>query len=408
MIYKSLKAYIPTSCLASTSSTANSAVDAGSNNTSASRSRSSTRRTTNRAPASATITGAASNAPRPLVHFSNAQRRRAQLSTSVKLYARNTTNATSSPIPLNLPRFLARPAYAHVGNEALRAIHPDLENVPVHFVRDVLRETGDRFVFSSFFFVIFFLQLLNNSMLEDAAATTTQATPGPSTGIPREIKIKVTKRENREVPVTPPTHVLAVYQSPAPVSIPGAKAPARRVTLVPTHSAVLAVNCASLPAFPASAAAEGRQSDNNDSEDNTNNTTTSTYTVPVVSMGIPSPDTFVALSAYLYTGRTDQLFKHFMPCTMQDLASVLSQPSSSPSPTSPSTTSTSTPPTVNSLLAARLAATLEPHQLLAYAVRINGLWRNVCSLGVFDETLWRTMDLMWEVIVGAMEKAGRR
>jgi hypothetical protein len=33
--------------------------------------------------------------------------------------------------------------------------------------------------------------------------------------------------------------------------------------------------------------------------------------------------------------------------------------------------------------------------------RVRGLWMNVCQLGVFDEFLWDSMELAWEVLVVA-------
>ena len=33
---------------------------------------------------------------------------------------------------------------------------------------------------------------------------------------------------------------------------------------------------------------------------------------------------------------------------------------------------------------------------------INGFWRNVCALGVFDLGLWDSMDIAWEVILHAL------
>ena len=42
--------------------------------------------------------------------------------------------------------------------------------------------------------------------------------------------------------------------------------------------------------------------------------------------------------------------------------------------------------------------------LMAHVKIINGLWQNVCALGVFDAELWGVMDLAWEVVLAAMTK----
>ncbi len=50
--------------------------------------------------------------------------------------------------------------------------------------------------------------------------------------------------------------------------------------------------------------------------------------------------------------------------------------------------------------------TCSPHALLKRIATVNGLWRNVCELGVFDDELWTTMDVAWEVLVAALAAAG--
>ena len=42
--------------------------------------------------------------------------------------------------------------------------------------------------------------------------------------------------------------------------------------------------------------------------------------------------------------------------------------------------------------------------LMQHVKVINGLWQNVCALGVFDGELWGVMDLAWEVVLAAMTK----
>jgi hypothetical protein len=179
--------------------------------------------------------------------------------------------------------------------------------------------------------------------------------------------------------------------------------------LVPTHSIVLAAHCASLPHFPGSAAASLDVADANantnanepNGEAGPSSSTSHTYTVPVVPMGIPSPETFVPLSSYLYNGRADQLFAHFMPSGVAPEVSAALQALSLAHESTESTGSTPAH-TLIAHLTTLLSAHLQPQQLLQHALRINGLWRNACALGVADEGLWRTMEVMWEVVVGAM------
>lgn len=37
--------------------------------------------------------------------------------------------------------------------------------------------------------------------------------------------------------------------------------------------------------------------------------------------------------------------------------------------------------------------------LMSNAKAINGLWRNVCALGIQDPELWGVMDLAWEIVL---------
>lgn len=207
--------------------------------------------------------------------------------------------------------------------------------------------------------------------------------------IPRDIQVTV-QHKDENAPMTPPTHVLAIYNSQPMTASGSSSAASRRVMLVPTHSLVLAAHCATLPHFPASPAAVPSE--------NPQAGPSSTYTVPVVPLGIPSPETFVPLSSYLYTGRAEHLFGHFIPCSSKDFTGLFTSDSLSEDPDQAA-------PTTNDLtthLATALSKSLSPQQLLQHAMRINGLWRNVCALGIYDEDLWRTMEIMWEVVVGAM------
>ena len=38
-------------------------------------------------------------------------------------------------------------------------------------------------------------------------------------------------------------------------------------------------------------------------------------------------------------------------------------------------------------------------------MRVNGLWRNVCALGIFDSGIWETIDTAWEVLLLALGMA---
>lgn len=51
----------------------------------------------------------------------------------------------------------------------------------------------------------------------------------------------------------------------------------------------------------------------------------------------------------------------------------------------------------------KLRATYTAPALLTHAMAINGLWRNVVALGIFDERLWEALDIAWAAVLGALE-----
>jgi hypothetical protein len=42
---------------------------------------------------------------------------------------------------------------------------------------------------------------------------------------------------------------------------------------------------------------------------------------------------------------------------------------------------------------------------MGHTQHITALWRNAIALGVHDKDLWDTMDLAWEVVLGALNLA---
>ena len=106
--------------------------------------------------------------------------------------------------------------------------------------------------------------------------------------------------------------------------------------------------------------------------------------LPVVPMCLPSPETFSVLQSYLYTKRFDVLFSSLLPT-----------PPPFDNPNMPM-------PEMISRLARHLSATCGNLQLARHAMIINGLWRNVCALGVQDDRLWGAIEVAWEAVVDAM------
>jgi len=202
--------------------------------------------------------------------------------------------------------------------------------------------------------------------------------PQPLTNtLPKELAIVV-----NDLSSDMPSHMLAIYAQSSP-RVPSTHR--NKVTLFPSHNVVLAAHCANLPALPSAThpipAAAG-----------------SSITVPVVPLCIPAPELYTPLSVYLYTKRLDMLLQSLLPALPTTSLNVY---------TSPDETSEEATKQREGLLsfAQRLAATYTPHALLSYAMRVNGLWRNVCALGIFESKIWAAMDFAWEVLILAMAMA---
>jgi hypothetical protein len=194
-----------------------------------------------------------------------------------------------------------------------------------------------------------------------------EATPVRNS-LPKELPIMV-----NDLSSDMPTHMLAVYSRQSTAS-PNST---RRVTLFPIHNIIMALHCAHLPTLPKSTASEPDS--------------VGQMTLPVIPLCIPSPETFSQLSAYLYTRNCSQLLVSLLPTRMLTPASILSFDH---------ILDVDSPELQQ--YSEKLRATYTPHALLMHAMTINGLWRNACALGVFDDQLWEVLDLAWDAVLGAL------
>ncbi|KAJ7216481.1 hypothetical protein GGX14DRAFT_604878 [Mycena pura] len=254
-----------------------------------------------------------------------------------------------------LPRELRRPPFKEVSAETLLSFEPELgdgesSDLPdLEYIRDIMEEMGPG--------------LLRAALSVDIAA--------PENGLPKQIAITL-KDTGSDYP--PPTHMLALYR-PVAKDAPTAR---RHVTLVPTHSVVLALHCALLPPFTLRAAApEYAPADSTGAQ----------LTVPVQPLGLPAPPAFAPLAAFLYTKRADQLLKALLPA---------------PPPAALGSGSGSGSDTERRGFAARLAATYTGQALMDHALRVYGLWQNACVLGVHVDELWDAVALAWDVLLAAL------
>ncbi|KAF8186402.1 hypothetical protein BJ912DRAFT_971689 [Pholiota molesta] len=146
-----------------------------------------------------------------------------------------------------------------------------------------------------------------------------------------------------------PTHMLAVYAPPPPNG--ESSAAPRKVTLFPVHSLVLLAHCANICKPPAA---------------------------------IPAPCARVLPTTldYLYTKQVHFLLRSFLPGPPpRDLMTNPMRPRG---------------------YALYLAQTFTTPAMLKCIYSLEGLWQNVCQLGVYDDNLWEAMDVMWQTLLTAL------
>ncbi|CDO68613.1 hypothetical protein BN946_scf184996.g44 [Trametes cinnabarina] len=285
---------------------------------------------------------------------------------------------------LNIPRRLARPAFAEPSRDALARVDPSLANVPFEYIRKMLAGNA-------------------NQMLT-AVSLLTIPNALPCAHLPPTLDAPIRPSSHAPDVSAFPTHVLAILSSRSSATTPTMASFADRsslpasttVPLYPASALVLAAHCALLPPLPQGLPPTGRRA---------------ALTLPIIPLTIPSPESFPLLHAYLHTMRPDTLLASLLPALASSLPQMPNASSSAGSNRSVYVAQFSADRLV------RLAHTLAGAALqrggsqntaigvlMAHVKAVNGLWQNACALGVFDAELWGVMDLAWEVILAAMTK----
>ena len=178
-------------------------------------------------------------------------------------------------------------------------------------------------------------------------------TRSPKGRLPREMDVVINNG-----PTPPPTHLIAVYSQASGMQ-------KQRVSLHPIHGLVMATNCALLPPLPRS-------------EPHVSDYPGCMTSLPVIPLALKSPETFSMLVEYLYTQNSDSLLRSMLPIAgFGDI-----------------------PPPAK--LSRELGQSCAPITLQVHLYRIHGLWSNITALGVFDDGLWRLMELAWKVLQDAL------
>lgn len=200
-----------------------------------------------------------------------------------------------------------------------------------------------------------------SSLLQGIASVVTEASSVPSSGLPSRIDVAY-----RDAGGIPPTHILAAINPKQGKGF-----------LFPIHELVIVSQCANLPPLPPS-----------DAKPTTRANHSVTLTLPVIPVTLPHPESFGLLHDYLYTKRHDRLVASLLPLPYSALPPI----------------DMSVPVTKRNLSAA-LAKTFTLHALVERARAIHGFWSNLCTLGVADEPLWKSLEIAWGILIEGMGMA---
>lgn len=169
-----------------------------------------------------------------------------------------------------------------------------------------------------------------------------------------------------------PTHVIAVSSSKSSSS--------DSLMMFPVHSLVLASQCSALPRLPGPAVQ-----------------TTSMLQVPVLPLSLPSPAAFHILHAFMYDHRLDSVLRALFPLPSGFLQSISHQAVQS------TLASGNSLHQLSMYLCSSAASNL--HTLTTHAAHVKELWQDMVALGLYDPELWDTIDLAWEITLGALNLA---
>ncbi|KAH9474442.1 Clampless protein 1 [Psilocybe cubensis] len=256
-----------------------------------------------------------------------------------------------SPIPgIQLPRTLARPPFAEVSRDAIMAVAPELANVPPEYIRRGLRPKA-------------FQMLAGISALPPSHLPNTMQ----KSQVPQVISIPI-----RSSSSTYPTHVLAVSSSKS--------SPNEHVFMFPVHNVIIAANCSTLPRLPVSSS-----------------TPTGMLQLPVLPLVLPSPAAFKVLHTYLYTHSLDAVLKSLFPLPSGFVQGLSHHTVKS------TLASANTLHQLSNYLCSSAGGSLQV--LTTHAAHVKELWQDMVALGLHDPELWDTIDLAWELILGALNIA---
>ncbi|KAL0575311.1 hypothetical protein V5O48_006662 [Marasmius crinis-equi] len=264
-------------------------------------------------------------------------------------------NTSTSSNPVQLPRKLSRPPYENVSMKAIFSVSPGLASAgnitPEYIQQGLVLQASQMFAGIS---------SLAPSHLPSSL---------PKSHLPSFLSIPVRPPTSS---VEYPTHALAVSSS---------KNPDAQALIIPVHALVLASHCAR---FPEIRAPSSRLQGHN-------------LQLPVIPFSLPSPVAFTVLTTFMYQHRLDKVLKALFPMPSgflsnlrhRDVQEILH--------------SVSTIHELSAYLCEHDQYSLQ--RLTAHAMHVRDVWQDMVALGIHDSGLWDTIDLAWEVVLGALNLA---
>ncbi|TFK32276.1 hypothetical protein BDQ12DRAFT_739501 [Crucibulum laeve] len=272
-------------------------------------------------------------------------------------YQQSTHSSSSVSPTVQLPRTLQRPSFADVSRDAIITASPECADVPAEYLRRGLRAR-------------------TSELLDGISSLSVSHIPSsmPRSHLPRSLTIPLHPSSSHSSSL--PTHILAISSSRGPAS------PADQLRFYPVHSIVIAAQCASFPRISAPTHQSLRAT---------------RIELPVVEVKLPSPAAFSLIHSYLYNHRLDKVLKSLYPMPSSFLQTASHQ---SIRTTLGSGTALHT---LSMYLCTSASSNLQT--LMTHAAHIKELWQDMAALGIHEPELWDTLDLAWEVLLGALNLA---
>ncbi|KDQ56829.1 hypothetical protein JAAARDRAFT_94147, partial [Jaapia argillacea MUCL 33604] len=255
---------------------------------------------------------------------------------------------------IRIPRTLSRPITREVNRQAVIAAAPKVAHLTTEFIIKALRADGRG------------MNLRKDDVLVHPGELSA------TNPLPQRLDVRIVE----DILPILPSHILAIrtnsYHLPPSLQ--------NRVLLIPTHHVVIAANCTNIILPPSQLPIP--HSVATFSKDRYRHL----ITIPLIPFNIPSPETYRTLQDFLYSHDRELFLRDIYPHTHPLPAKLLGPPH----------------PSHHHAIAKELAKVCTIHTLAKAILTINGIWRNMWTLGVVDDEMWMVVDTAWESAILAV------